>query len=105
MLVVASLTEAKVTQASPELVGFTHDVSETGISMVVTSLPSREHEQFQLGTLLQIKLSLPVGVVEMQAAIVRRESSTRGDIYIGARITKIGGHSNILYNQYLNTLN
>jgi hypothetical protein len=108
LLVIVSITKDETDERLPELIGYTRDVSETGLSLMADSSSPDVYEQCQLDSLLQIKLSLPLGVAEMQAVVVRREWVDETDpaagLSIGARITEISGQDQILYTQYLETL-
>lgn len=87
-------------QDSPVLIGYTRDISETGLSLIV---PIGEYDLPEVGSLLNIKLSLPVGVVEMDASVVRYQLLMEGHL-LGVVITSISDTHRKVYTEYVDTL-
>src|ERR1044072_1555442 len=74
----------------PSLDGHTHDVSATGLALVVPAIRIGEHYLAGDERKLHIKLDLPGGAVEMWVASVRYESlEDEGGYLIGARILEM----------------
>src|ERR1041385_1685445 len=72
----------------PSLDGHTHDVSTTGLALIVPAIRIGEHYLAGTDRKLYVKLDLPTGPVEMKVAPVRYVSleDDRGDL-IGARVS------------------
>lgn len=87
-------------QDSPVLIGYTRDISETGLSLIV---PIGAFEPPEVGSLLNIKLSLPVGVVEMDGSVVRFQMLMEGHL-LGVLITSISDAHRKVYSEYVEML-
>ncbi|HYE65943.1 MAG TPA: PilZ domain-containing protein [Pyrinomonadaceae bacterium] len=95
-------------QHSPALIGYTRDISETGLSLVVTSIHIRDYDLVEVDRKLRIKLSLPAGIVEANAIVIRHEwineDDPREGHFVGVRITEMGDDDRARYDEYLTTL-
>ncbi len=93
---------------SLSVIGHTRDISATGLSLVVPGLHVRDAELFGSQNPLQLTLSLPTGIVDIQATPVRYEwlgeKSEQKSYLIGARITQIRDDERIRLNEYLSAL-
>lgn len=100
-----TLRMADPTQPRPALIGYTRDISETGLSLVVPIVHSTDREFYGKYDILRITLSLPTGNVEVQAEPVRYqwldESDPGKGYLIGARITGMDDRARL--DQYLGT--
>ncbi|MDT5121644.1 MAG: hypothetical protein QOC96_1126 [Acidobacteriota bacterium] len=108
LLFIASRLEIESHHPPQTLIGYTRDLSETGLSLMVTSTHSRDSDLCGVGGLLRVKLSLPSGVVEMNTRVVRSEwrdeDNFRQDYFIGVQITEISVGDRLRYTEYLHTL-
>ena len=86
--------------------GYTKDISESGLALVVPSLRIGDTYLTDSKCKLRIVLlNLPTGEVEIEAAPVRYEELEGGAGHlIGVRITRISEDDRARFNQYLNTL-
>ena len=87
------------------LMGYTRDLSETGLALIVSSksIDGRflSGESGEMG----IVLTLPTGAVEVTAVPARHERLEVGQGYlIGAHITKMSEGDRVRYVDYLKTL-
>jgi len=108
LLFIASRLGVESQHPPQTLIGYTSDVSETGLSLMVTSIHSRDSDLCSVGGLLRVKLSLPSGVVEMDTRVVRsewlNEDNFRQGYFVGVQITEISVGDRLRYTEYLNTL-
>ena len=108
LLFIASRLGVESQHPPQTLIGYTSDVSETGLSLMVTSIHSRDSDLCGVGGLLRVKLSLPSGVVEMDTRVVRsewlNEDNFRQGYFVGVQITEISVGDRLRYTEYLNTL-
>lgn len=94
------------TQTIP-LVGFTRDISESGLALIVPSLRAGDRYLVDEGcTLRVVLLDLPSGEVEIFATPVRyRELDEPGSGHlIGVQITRMSEHDRERLLQFLKTL-
>jgi len=74
----------------PALDGYTLDISNTGLALIVPAIRIGEHYLAGDERRLYVKLELPSGPVEMKVVTVRYENLEDGSGYlIGARILEI----------------
>jgi hypothetical protein len=108
VLLVATRTSAQGEEQTLPLIGYTRDISESGLALLVSAksmgvLYSLGHEYT-----LQLVLTLPTGPVELEARPARYEHVNRGKegsfILIGAQITKISDEDRARFVQYLDSL-
>jgi hypothetical protein len=91
------------------LEGYTRDISETGLALVVPSVRIGDRYLTDKDCKLRIVLlDLPTGQVEIQATPVRYEQLTEGETegkhLIGARITKMTKSDRARFVEYLKKL-
>lgn len=104
--VVSDETGESRTQTIP-LVGFTRDISETGLALVVPSLRIGDRYLVDEGcTLRVVLLDLPTGEAEVYATPVRYEELQEPEIghLIGVQITGMDDEDRSRLLQYLKTL-
>ena len=93
---------------SLSVVGHTRDISKTGLSLVVPGLHIRDSELFGNESSLQLTLSLPTGIVDIEATPVRYEwldeQSENKSYLIGARITGIREDERARFDEYVSAL-
>ena len=84
------------------IMGHTRDLSETGLSLVLPAARLGDLDISVAGAPLRVVLSLPTGVVILQAATVRSELlSPEGEVLVGARIVKMYDYNRRRYETYL----
>lgn len=93
---------------SLSVIGHTRDISASGLSLVVPGLHVRDAELFGTQNSLRLTLSLPTGIVDIEATPVRYEwlddKSEQKSYLIGARITQISDDERSRFNEYLSAL-
>ena len=86
----------------PSLNGHTHDVSTTGLALIVPAIRIGEHYLAGTDRKLYVKLELPTGPVEMKMASVRYESLEDESGYlIGARILEMSDADRVSFEKYV----
>lgn len=84
------------------IMGHTRDLSETGLSLVLPAAQLGDVDISVAGAALRVVLSLPTGVVVLQAATVRSELlSPDGEVLVGARIVRMYDYDRRRYEDYL----
>ena len=84
------------------IMGHTRDLSETGLSLVLPASQLGDVDISVAGALMRVVLSLPTGVVILQAATVRSELlSPDGELLVGASIVKMYDYDRRRYEAYL----
>lgn len=89
------------------LVGFTRDISETGLALIVPSLRTGDRYLVDEGCMLRVVLlDLPSGEVEIFATPVRYQQLNEPEIgyLIGVQITEMSESDRTRLLQYLKTL-
>ena len=93
---------------APTLLGYTRDISATGLSLIVPGVRRSDSDYYGAYSPLRITLSLPTANVEVRAIPVRYEWLDERDqskgYLIGARITEMEGEVRGRFNEYLGTL-
>jgi len=86
--------------------GFTHDVSKTGISFIVSSITLGEKHLFcNDAPRLEIRIKLPDGLVKMVATTVRYDvSDDRLGFLVAARIISMSEEDRVHYYNFLRNL-
>ncbi len=107
-MVFSASTAADRGYRSLPLDGYTRDISEIGMALVVPAVDISESYLTGGDRLLRTALDLPTGTVEMYAVPVRYEPSAKGDVeagrVIGVRTTKISDRDRARLVEYLHTL-
>jgi|GEM_PF-1191798 len=82
------------------VVGYTHDLSENGLALIVPEGSLGEHRV--IGETFHIVLNLPAGAVSIEAKAIRYEllEADKGCI-IGVNITNMSGRDRVLFLHYL----
>ena len=108
LLFIASVEPVEETQAHIKLFGHTRDLSETGLSLVADTIHITDFELCSVGSRLKVKLSLPSGVVEMDATVVRREwlneNDPREGYFMGVSIMEMKTDDRTRLSEFLGTL-
>lgn len=93
---------------TPVLVGFTRDLSETGLTLLLPSVRIGDAYLTDVESYLEVRLELPGGAVNIRTASVRFEELARreaGCAYLLAvRIVKMENDERDRYVEYLKTL-
>jgi hypothetical protein len=88
-----------------QLAGYTRNLSETGLAVVVPSLSFGGHYLNVVGSPLHIQLELPEGKVRIRATPVRAERLGEEEGYlIGVRITEMNDSEWVKLVQYVREL-
>ena len=86
----------------PSLDGHTHDVSTTGLALIVPAIRIGEHYLAGTDRKLYVKLELPTGPVEMKVTPVRYESLEDDSGYlIGVRISEMSAADRVSFEKYV----
>lgn len=82
------------------VVGYTHDISESGLGLVIPE--GSLNEETVVGKTFHIVLGLETGALDIEAKAVRYQSLQAEKGYlIGAHITNMSGRDRVLFLQYL----
>ena len=105
VLLIATKTSAEGEEQMLPLIGYTRNVSESGLALLVSAKNMSVLYSLGYSYTLQLVLTLPAGSVEMEVSPVRyqhiKESSGGSLILIGAHITKISDEDRTRFVQYL----
>lgn len=108
VLFIASLVAAEIERPPHTLIGYTRDVSKTGLSLIVTSTNVSDFERCDVDCMLKITLSLPQGIAEMECKVVRSEWIDEDDLgkgyFIGVNIAVIQDDDRARFTEYLMTV-
>ena len=95
-------------QHSLKLVGYTRNISETGLALVLPSLRGGDQYFNVVGCTLRLTLQLPTGKVQISATPVRcewlDEKGTGKGYLIGVQITKMSDEEWVRLVQYVRSL-
>src|ERR1043165_7781529 len=87
------------------LMGYTRDISQSGIALVVSAKSMNVLYNLGQDYTLQLVLTLPNGSVELEVAPVRYEHINEGEkgsrILIGAQITRMSDADRVKFDDYL----
>jgi len=90
------------------LIGYTHDISESGIALVVSTKSMSVLHNLGQSYTLQLMLTIPRGSVELEITPARYQHITDADtgsrFLIGAQITKISDTDRERFIEYLESL-
>ncbi len=105
VLFIASLLATEIQRPPRTLIGYTRDISQTGLSLIVTSSNISDFERCDVDCMLKIKLSLPQGIAEMDCKVVRSEWIDADDpgkgYFIGVNIADIQEADRTRFTDYL----
>ena len=108
VLLVAQKTAANGEEQMMPLIGYTHDLSESGIALIVSSKSASLLSALGDAYTLQLVLTLPGGSIEIETTPARYQQLDDGDsgarTLIGGRITKIRDEDRTRFDQYLRSL-
>jgi hypothetical protein len=87
------------------IMGHTRDLSESGLSLVLPASRLGDVDVSAEGARLRVVLSLPTGIVILQAATARSERlSPGGGLLVGARLVRMNDADRRRYESYLREL-
>jgi CheY-like chemotaxis protein len=99
---------AENSQSVGALIGHTRDISETGLGIVVPCVRGSDRDFYGVEGVREVTLSLPTGIVEVQATPVRYEwltEDTPNKAYlIGMRIKGMGDEDRARFDGFLGAL-
>jgi hypothetical protein len=108
VLLVATRTSAEGEEQTLPLIGYTRDISESGLALLVSAKSMGVLYGLGHDYTLQLVLTLPTGPVELEVRPARYEHVNQGKagsfILIGAQITKIGDEDRARFKLYLDSL-
>jgi hypothetical protein len=108
VLLVATKTSAEGEEQVLPLIGYTRDISESGLALMVSAKSMSVLYNLSETYTLQLVLTLPVGPVDLEVTPVRyqhiNEGSAGSRILIGARITKISDEDRTRLSKYLDSM-
>lgn len=88
--------------------GYTRNVSETGMALVVPAIRKGDHHLAARNRCLLIVLALPTGTIRFQASPIRYERLKRGagegGYLIGVRIISMNDEDKLRFLKYINRL-
>jgi hypothetical protein len=106
LLVATKMTAAGEEHTLP-LIGYTRDVSESGLALLVSARSMSVLYSLGHNYTLQLVLTLPTGPVELEATPARYKHINEGEagsfILIGAQITRISDEDRERFVEYLNS--
>jgi hypothetical protein len=90
------------------MTGFTRDISDTGMAIIVASNPFSEHTPDVVGRRMRLMVDLPSGLVQVYATAVRcqpfgRKGKER-ELLIGVQIIEMSNHDWVNMVRYIRTL-
>ena len=91
-----------------KLTGYTRNVSETGMALIVPAIRKGDHHLAARNRKLLIVLELPNGTIRLQATPIRYErlnfSFSENGYLIGVRIISMSDNDRVRFLKYLNRL-
>jgi PilZ domain len=107
VLLVATKTSAAGEEHTLPLIGFTRDISESGLALLVSAKSMSVLYSLGQQYTLQLVLNLPSGPIELEATPARFKHINEGEagsfILIGAQITKMSDADRARFVEYLNS--
>lgn len=107
VLMVATKTSAAGEEQTLPLMGFTQDISESGLSLLVSAKSISVLSSLGDNYTLQLVLTLPSGPVDLEVTPARyvqlEEGSPASRVLIGARITKMRDEDRSRFSEYIST--
>jgi hypothetical protein len=108
VLLVAMKTSAEGEEQILPLIGYTRDISESGLALLVSAKSMSVLYNLSETYTMQLVLTLPPGPVDLEVTPVRYQHINEGNagsrILIGARITKISDEDRARLSEYLNSM-
>lgn len=105
---VATKISAEGEEQTLPLMGFTQDISETGVSLIVSAKSMNVLANLGESYTLHLVLTVPTGPIDLEVTPARHQVVNEGDVgtraLIGARITKIGDEDQERLLEYLRSL-
>jgi hypothetical protein len=109
VLLVARKTSAEGEEQTLPLIGYTRDISESGLALMVSAKSMSVLYNLGGTYTLQLVLQLPTGPIELEVTPARyqhiNEGSAGSHILIGARITKMSDEDRARFSEYIRTQN
>jgi hypothetical protein len=109
VLLVATKTSAEGEEQMLPLIGYTRDISESGLALMVSAKSMSVLYNLSETYTLQLVLTLPAGPVDLEVTPVRYQHINEGTagsrILIGARITKVSDEDRARLSEYLRMQN
>jgi len=109
VLLVARKTSAEGEEQVLPLIGYTRDISESGMALMVSAKSMSVLYNLGEAYTLQLVLQLPTGPIELEVTPARyqhiNEGSAGSRILIGARISKISDEDQTRFLEYLRMQN
>lgn len=92
--------------AAPRLVGFTRDVSETGLGVVIPDIRLSGRQLVSPDRTLHVLVGIPSGAVAMTASAVRYAEADEGTggYLVGLHIAEMEPRDRALYAKFINSL-
>ncbi|HWT03314.1 MAG TPA: PilZ domain-containing protein [Pyrinomonadaceae bacterium] len=107
VLLVATKTSAAGEEQMLPLIGYTRDISESGLALLVSAKSMSLLYNLGHNYTLQLVLNLPSGPVELEVRPARyqhiNEGTSGSRILIGAQITKISDEDRVRFAEYLDS--
>jgi len=108
LLDVKQVAESAVPRRLPQLEGYTRDLSQTGLALVVPTIRIGEYYLTGEGRRLLVTLALPTGPLALHVIPVRYEKldeeQAETGYLIGVRITEVSDADRSRFNAYLEKL-
>jgi PilZ domain len=105
VLLIATKTSAEGEEQMLPLIGYTRNVSESGLALMVSAKNMSVLYSLGYNYTLQLVLTLPSGSVEMEVSPVRYQHIKEGGgasfILIGSQITKMSDQDRTRFVEYL----
>lgn len=98
--------DSKTARPAIMLSGYTRNMSETGLALIVPAIRKGDHHLAARNRRLLIVLELPTGPIRLQASPIRYERLNRTETgyLIGVRIISLSDEDKLRYLKYLNRL-
>lgn len=107
VLMVARKTSAAGEEQTLPLMGFTQDISESGLSLLVSAKSISVLQSLGENYTLQLVLTIPTGPIDLEVTPARYQEVDLGNsgshVLIGARITKMRDEDRARYSEYVRT--
>jgi hypothetical protein len=105
VLLVATKMSAEGEELTLPLIGYTRDISESGLALLVSAKSMSVLYSLGQNYKLQLVLTLPTGPIELEVTPVRYKHINEGQagsfVLIGAQISKLGDEDRTRFVEYL----